>query len=111
MQAMTENNRKRGHKPARVAQHGTRSKYNGGCRCEPCRLAARAYERQRYQELKAARPKAEAPKCACGDRTARLGRCHACYMWRRRKGRDRTEQELAALRYRRWKDAQGGQGT
>lgn len=28
---------------ANAAQHGTRSMYCGGCRCEPCRVAAREY--------------------------------------------------------------------
>jgi hypothetical protein len=28
--------------------HGTRSTYNCGCRCDPCRDAEAAYSRQRY---------------------------------------------------------------
>lgn len=30
----------------RSAQHGTRSKYAAGCRCEPCTIANRTYARQ-----------------------------------------------------------------
>jgi hypothetical protein len=32
------------------AQHGTRSKYTGGCRCDPCRAAEAAYTRQRVAD-------------------------------------------------------------
>ncbi len=28
------------------AEHGTRSKYVGGCRCDPCVLANRNYQRE-----------------------------------------------------------------
>lgn len=31
----------------RVAQHGTRSRYVGGCRCDECRNAHRVYEHER----------------------------------------------------------------
>jgi len=30
---------------ARVAEHGSRSKYVMGCRCEPCKKANRDYQR------------------------------------------------------------------
>lgn len=30
-----------------MASHGTRSRYNAGCRCDPCRMANREYERSR----------------------------------------------------------------
>ena len=33
------------HRPS--AQHGTRSKYNGGCRCDACKEANRDYEYKR----------------------------------------------------------------
>lgn len=32
-----------------AAQHGTRTKYNSGCRCEPCREVQRLHDRQRRQ--------------------------------------------------------------
>lgn len=31
-------------------QHGTHSMYSNGCRCEPCRVAHRLYERQKARE-------------------------------------------------------------
>lgn len=39
----TQNYNKRNHNPA---QHGTRSKYNVGCRCEDCRTAKRNASRE-----------------------------------------------------------------
>jgi len=33
----------------RVAEHGTRSKYTAGCRCERCRAASSAYQRAYYR--------------------------------------------------------------
>lgn len=35
-------------------KHGTVSKYSKGCRCEPCKLAQRTYDREKYQKRKAA---------------------------------------------------------
>jgi hypothetical protein len=40
--------------PQRVAQHGTRSKYSAGCRCEPCRAANAAHQRELYRRRKSA---------------------------------------------------------
>jgi len=39
------------HLKAVRAPHGTRSCYVGGCRCEPCREAQRAYQRVRDQTI------------------------------------------------------------
>lgn len=41
--------------PRRVpARHGTISKYNGGCKCTPCRLAQNEYQRNRRRRLREA---------------------------------------------------------
>jgi hypothetical protein len=42
-----------------TAQHGSRTMYFYGCRCDPCRNAEAVYQRERKQRLKAA---ALAPK-------------------------------------------------
>lgn len=42
-------------RPRRVAQHGSRSKYNTGCRCDPCREAENGYRRERWQPIAAKR--------------------------------------------------------
>ncbi len=48
--------RRRGQKPRPEGwgdlskNHGTRSRYNSGCRCEPCRQANRDYARRRYAD-------------------------------------------------------------
>jgi len=34
------------------ARHGTISKYNGGCKCDPCRLAQNTYQRERRHRLR-----------------------------------------------------------
>lgn len=39
--------RRKGRPEKKTARHGTRSKYVKGCRCQPCRAAALAYERKR----------------------------------------------------------------
>ncbi len=36
--------------------HGTRNRYTSGCRCDPCRIAATAYRRSRYEAERRARP-------------------------------------------------------
>lgn len=33
----------------RIQNHGTRSEYNFGCRCDPCRKSHRDYQRERYR--------------------------------------------------------------
>lgn len=45
---------KLGLPPRRIAQHGTPSKYAGGCRCNACRAASAEYRRKRRAELKEA---------------------------------------------------------
>lgn len=51
--------RKAGQKPRpdgwgdRTQNHGTRSRYSSGCRCEPCREANRIYARESYAKKKA----------------------------------------------------------
>ena len=51
--------RKRGQKPRpadwgdKSKNHGTRSRYSSGCRCEPCREANRVYAREQYAKKKA----------------------------------------------------------
>jgi hypothetical protein len=39
--------------PNSAAQHGSRSMYFYGCRCDPCRNAEAVYQRERKQRLKA----------------------------------------------------------
>jgi hypothetical protein len=38
-----------------TAQHGTRTSYLYGCRCDPCRKAESNYQRERREARKAAR--------------------------------------------------------
>ena len=38
-----------------AAQHGTRTRYNTGCRCVDCKQAARDYDKARRQRLNAAK--------------------------------------------------------
>jgi hypothetical protein len=38
----------------KIASHGTRSKYVGGCRCDACRSAETEYRRNRRQQIKEA---------------------------------------------------------
>lgn len=81
-----------------MRRHGTRSCYVGGCRCEPCREAARLYRRQRIaskpasylRELEQTRLRKlrYAGTCAtCGGKTdGSNGRANApkiCYALRR----------------------------
>jgi hypothetical protein len=40
--------------PTSRAQHGSRTMYFYGCRCEPCRDAEAVYQRERKQRLNAA---------------------------------------------------------
>ena len=53
---MTEYRRRRGQKARPPGwgdmnqNHGTRSRYSSGCRCESCREANRVYARQRYAD-------------------------------------------------------------
>jgi hypothetical protein len=57
---MTAYRRKQGQKPRPEgwgdmnSNHGTRSRYCSGCRCESCREANRAYARMNYAAKKAA---------------------------------------------------------
>jgi len=50
--------RKKGQKPRpegwgdKQKNHGTRSRYSSGCRCESCREANRTYGRQQYAKKK-----------------------------------------------------------
>jgi hypothetical protein len=39
--------RKKGAKPRSKPKHGTRSRYNGGCRCSKCREANRVYRAEK----------------------------------------------------------------
>lgn len=41
--------------PAERFEHGTRSRYVKGCRCQPCRTANTAYANARFRELKLGR--------------------------------------------------------
>jgi hypothetical protein len=62
-------------------EHGTWSRYCGGCRCESCRDAARAYNRAASERRKAALPpKPPSPEPEHGSRTLyRRGcRCEPC---------------------------------
>lgn len=43
------------HRAADRTPHGTRNKYDYGCRCEPCCEAKRAYSREAYRRWSAAR--------------------------------------------------------
>lgn len=36
-------------------RHGTRTCYNGGCRCDDCKMAARNYDKARRQKMLAAK--------------------------------------------------------
>ena len=36
-------------------QHGTRTCYNGGCRCDACKKASRDYDKARRQKMLAAK--------------------------------------------------------
>jgi hypothetical protein len=55
---MTTYRRKKGQKPRpegwgdQTKNHGTRSRYSSGCRCESCREANRVYGREQYAKKK-----------------------------------------------------------
>jgi hypothetical protein len=51
------------------AEHGTRARYNSGCRCERCCDASRVYERNRRRRMgKPERPERRWPIGACFER-------------------------------------------
>jgi hypothetical protein len=54
--------------------HGTRRRYNHGCRCEPCREASAAYARQLRERHKGV-PFDQIPH---GTRTGRVNYCCGC---------------------------------
>jgi hypothetical protein len=45
--------RQRDSRPQQKAQHGTRSKYVSGCKCEPCLKAEREYQREKMRARRA----------------------------------------------------------
>lgn len=53
----------------RTAQHGTRSKYAAGCRCQPCTEANRTYARQLARHHRRTRYGLEAPTTTLTDAT------------------------------------------
>jgi transcriptional regulator with XRE-family HTH domain len=50
-----------------MSEHGTRTRYVAGCRCEPCTVANRVYARQRDRHLARVRYGIEAPREALID--------------------------------------------
>jgi hypothetical protein len=61
-------------------KHGTHATYNSSCRCDACRGAHNAHQRDRYARTKHARLWATLDSARCGTRTQYLYgcRCQQC---------------------------------
>lgn len=87
-------------KPSAISQHGNYVRYSSGCRCDPCKAAWAAYQRERVQKRRADRDFLVAAMDPAKHGTKagyRVGcRCEPCKAAEATRGRELYQRNKAA---------------